>query len=498
MASVATSSPPSRGTPPDALQIVKVRWYGHLARAVGFSVPFLAVGLASGALGLLSNQHAHLLAKALLARDTGRLEAIGFLYPPLPFLLAFVFPSSWALVVLDALAAGATAWLLWAGLQRTQFGVWTRVALLLGALATPWVLFLATQQLSDMLVLHLFLVAWYYYLNFVRLRHTWSGFAAGLVLGLAFFAGFYALVAALALAALAPLFSPLEAHSAPAARLAQALVLLFPALWAWFSWSYTAWTFTGGWFQYLRDPAAPVVLLPSSSLGIFEQVVTAARVTAIELLLVPLLLGVFLLLLRYQVRGALALAVLVMTIGLIRAVGFTFSTPLALSTEGVIAIAAASRRIPARWGPVLIALAGLQLMIGLRAAQPNGELRAWAQALATRQAPPAFRAERAFVRQLVADAPPHSILADDRSAYRLIAQAGTARPFLLPAHRRFASALEAPCAEVRAVLVSTVPAPGDVVSRSYPSAPPGFTLRASWEHWRFYTRLPDAPCPVVP
>lgn len=45
--------------------------------------------------------------------------------------------------------------------------------------------------------------------------------------------------------------------------------------------------------------------------------------------------------------------------------------------------------------------------------------------------PPPDALERA-IGQALAQAPPRSILADDRESYRLLAWAGTARPFLLP------------------------------------------------------------------
>ena len=40
----------------------------------------------------LSHHHAHVIEKALLVLDRGRLELIGFFYPPLPFLLMLSWP----------------------------------------------------------------------------------------------------------------------------------------------------------------------------------------------------------------------------------------------------------------------------------------------------------------------------------------------------------------------------------------------------------------------
>ena len=494
MVSVASSPPLPSQRQPDALRLVDRRWYEHLLRAIGFGIPVIALGLASASLGLLSNQHAHILDKAFLAHDTGRLESIGFLYPPLPFLLAVILPSPWALAVIGGLAAGATAWLLWYGLQRTTLDPITRSLLLAGVIATPSLLFLASQQISDMLQLHLFLVSWFYYLNFIRLRHTWSGFTAGLVLGLAFFAGFSALIAALALAFLTPLFSPPEDQRVEA-RVAQALVILFPALWAAFSWGYTSWTFTGRWLDYLTDPTAPVTL-PHSLAELSVRAWDVTQQMVHELPHAPLFLGIFLLVLRYQPRGAIGLGTLIPVIWLIRVLGFPFGTALTIATLTVIAVAGISRRISRRWGPVLVALVALQILVNTLVSPPATELRAWIQALIHWQQPPAAQAERQFALSLVDAMPSHHILADDRSAYRLVAQAGTAQPFLLPADQGFEQALAQPCGRVHVVLVSRMPVPGDRVSARYAiTPPPGFTLRTTWGEWLVYAHDPAMPCP---
>jgi hypothetical protein len=494
MASVVSLPPLPSQSQPDSLRLIDHRWYEHLLRAVGFGIPVIAIGLVSTSLGLLSNQHAHILDKAFLAHDTGRLESIGFLYPPLPFLLAVILPSPWALAVIGGLAAGATAWLLWYGLQRTALAPITRSLLLAGVLTTPSLLFLASQQISDMLQLHLFLVSWFYYLNFIRLRHTWSGFTAGLILGLAFFAGFSALIASLALAFLTPLFSPPEDERFEA-RFAQALVILFPALWAAFSWGYTSWTFTGHWLDYFTDPTAPVTL-PHSLTAFSTRAGQVTQQMVSELPHAPLFLGIFLLTLRYQPRGAIGLGTLIPVIWLIRVLGFPFGTALTIATLTVIAVAGISRRISRRWGPVLVTLVVLQILVNTLISPPATELRTWIQALTNWQQPPTIQEERQFALSLVSNMPPHRILTDDRSAYRLVAQAGTAQPFLLPADQDFDQALAQPCGRVHLVLVSRMPAPGDRVSTRYATTPPpGFTLRTTWGEWLVYTHDPATPCP---
>ncbi|BAW01031.1 uncharacterized protein TTMY_0621 [Thermus thermophilus] len=91
--------------------------------------------------------------------------------------------------------------------------------------------------------------------------------------------------------------------------------------------------------------------------------------------------------------------------------------------------------------------------------------------------PPPDALERA-IGQALAQAPPRSILADDRESYRLLAWAGTARPFLLPADAGFTLALSAPSLYVDRVLVCR--GPGALYRRYGEHDLPGFR-----EVWRY-------------
>lgn len=87
-------------------------------------------------------------------------------------------------------------------------------------------------------------------------------------------------------------------------------------------------------------------------------------------------------------------------------------------------------------------------------------------------------------------APPRQVLTDDRSAYRLIARTGTARPFLLPPDPEFLLALNAPEAYVDYILLPTDSVPGvDLVADRYSRRPPdGFVVDATWPGWVLYRR----------
>jgi hypothetical protein len=485
-------SPGRASLPPEGLRLADIGWRGHLLRVALFSLPFVALGLSAQWLGFLSDAHALVLAKALLAVDRGRLEVIGFVYPPLPFLLATVWPSAWTLPVLAGIAAGATAWLLWYDLRRTQLPLVIRTVLLSSVMLVPGMLFLATQSFQEILALHLLLVSWHYFLNFVRYGHTWSGFIAGLVLGLAFFASFYAVIFALAFALASPIYSRLredgEDRSAPA-DLARIMVIAFPALWSLASWSYLNWVFTGNPLRFLSDPAVPVVIPPGGAGSLARALESAAQQTLAELLQQPLFLAVTILNLLYQRRRVVAFLSVPLILATIRSIGFVYGELFALGSYSLIALAGIPRRISLSWGMVLVAVALLQVVASARLGSPAAELADWQTKVTLGRAGASDELERTIAYRL-AQAPPRSVLADDRSAYRMVARAGTARPFLLPADPEFASALEEPGRYVSYILVATKPAgKGDAVSPRFTERPPdGFVLDGAWPGWSLYRR----------
>ncbi|MDW8058617.1 MAG: hypothetical protein RMK01_00925 [Thermomicrobium sp.] len=497
MASAGISTPLRRPHPraTEELRLVELSWRQQAMRVALFSVPFLAVALYGVHLGFLSNAHAHIVAKSLLAADRLRLEVIGFLYPPLPFLTVLLYPRAWTPAVLGSVAAGATAWIVWYDLERAGLPRLWRMLLLAAVVATPSSLFLATQAYPDMLALHLVIVAWHYYQNFIRYQHTFSGFVAGLVLGLAFYAHFYALLYGLALALLVPLYRRLENRTVSTderwATVSQMLVTAFPVLWAATSWTYINWVFTGNPLTYLADPAA-AVFDPARWQAPLDERVAWLPAFGRELVAQVLLLGSALLVAWRQPRQLLPLAALALFPVVIRLAGLNYAAPLALGTYTLIALVALPERLP-RWvAPILVVLAIAQGALNATLVAGEPEVEQWERVVTTGQPQASDLTERAFAERLAA-APARSILTDDRSSYRLIARAETAHPFLLPADAEFARALEQPRWYVRYILVDSAPAGRDLVSERFGERPPeNFVVDGGTGRWIVYRRE-DAP-----
>ena len=403
----------------------------------------LPVGVAALALvqeGYLRHANAAYLGKVYTALDRGKLETLGFSYPPLPLLLLLPWPSPWAPAVLGALALGLGFGLLLTEARRRSEPL--LLVLFAGFLLSPAPFYLVAEDLAQTLGLVFLWWAWTFYRRWLDEGLSFHLFASGLVLGAAVYTTPIALPLGLFFALGLGLFRRLE----PPAWAAASLVLLFPLLSTLFAWGYLSWTFTG-------ETAFLYAALPKEtpSLGTV-------------LLASPAYLGMGLLILLRPRASFLLYPVPLLLFLALPPLGFGYTLPLAVGLLFLFALGGLPRlALGPRIRAVGLGLALLQAALG------------WA--LLPSPEPPPDALERA-IGQALAQAPPRSILADDRESYRLLAWAGTARPFLLPPDAGFTLALSAPSLYVDRVLVC--PGAGALYRRYGEDDPPGFR-----EVWRY-------------
>lgn len=464
-----------------------MRWRTVLGNgiAVGvLSLPYLLLGLEATRLGFLSNDHAHLIEKALLVRDRGRVEWIGFAYPPLPVLLLLPWPYPQAAVALAALSAGMLAWGVWKRLEHLAFPPSVRVGLLIAVMVTPSSLFLATQSFSTALALLLFFSAWMQYLRFTRDGQTDAGFIAAMLIALGFFASFYAPFFAMAFALSTPLFVRPRSRTH---QLAMLLVLLFPSAVAVGSWMYLSWLFTGDPLRFVYDPGSSLLAAfrPEEA---FMDLHAIAQESLRRLMSAPLYLGVGALIAYYQPSRLLSYLIpLMLTLGA-WTMGWIVPRAFDQSLRFLFALAGIPIRTPRRLGWLLLILALLQVV----ADGPtliSGEPARWWSALWTGPLPKDLEEQR--IAADLAGLPCASVLADDREAFRLIARAGTACPFVLPPDPIFEMAVVRPERFVSYILVAERPTgwPGPLEARYRDRPPEGFVPELAWPGWRWYRRV---------
>ncbi len=459
-----------------------------------FSLPYLLLGwLVQGSL-FLGNTRALLLGKVLVAHGDGRLENIVLGYPLFPSLLASLRPAPSTMMIASALTAGATLWLLWQTLAATPYGIVPRVVLLLTFAAVPTTAFLATQSFGEILALLLFLIAWNNFIAFARTNTTWNGFAAGLVIGLAFFVSLYALAYGLIFVLSAPFY--LYEHNSGsfgesvreqrARILTGTIVIAFPMLIAFLAWTYLSWIFTGEPFLYVRDIISPLSAFSDSAVAPLFGTRAVLEASLYDVLRLPLYLVIGLLTLLNAPHRLITYLVPILVITVTRGLSWAYSESFAMATLTVVMLAG----IPVKWrlGWLLVPVALLQIVFAYGLADRSVEQNAWHDMLLTNAASVADQNETQIAQRL-ANLPPHTVLIDAKAAYRLVARIGTALPLLDADNAAYLLAVSAPAQYVDYIVLTT----DDQLAQRFDIAPPaGFVLDTTWADGRLYRRM-DAP-----
>jgi len=418
-----------------------------------FAAPYLALGYLAFQQNYLSNAHAGFLVKAFLAHDRGRLEIVGFSYPPLPLGLLFLYPFLQAPVFWGSLALGTIASVTF----KTFWQVRSRALAFatLALLYAPVAFRLVLDDFSQAIGLMLLWLGWRQYLNWIREGITAYGFFAGLLYG----AAIYATPVALPLALLSALSIGPARKLKASAWFAAATVLAFPAVVGALIWAYLAWTFTGS-EVFLYEVFRYTPYAPPGVLALLFPLVAALLNPRSRHSLVPLLL----------------------TLPASYLLGFGFSQDFAflfLSLLGLATLEPAGRSRLRVWIPRLLFLLTAFFFV-----------YSWAQNPRLFSVTKTSLIERAIGEKL-REAPEQSILTDDRTTYSFLVWSGTAKPFLVPADAGYYMALSAPERFVQYIFAC--PGTSDLYHRVAREAPPKFSLVWRYQGCLFFQSAEAPP-----
>lgn len=438
-------------------QVSLLRWPAWLWWPL-LTLPYAALAVLLLQQHALSDTAAFLLEKIYLVMATGRLESIGFVYPPLPFLLLLPGHSPEWLELISVVTAGLLVTLLLRELMRTDLNRWLVVLIGGSIFFNPEFMHLATQDMPDMLGFLFLFLAFVNYEKYVDDRLIVFAFQAGLWLSAAFLATPSALYFLPAFVLLLPFYSVGYSWRGV---LSAAGVLAFPTVAAIFIWAYLSWLFTGQVaFAY------PELYFHKAFFSDWLWAVPIYWGTALVLVF------------RSPLRLLVHLVPLIMIV---------FSPSLGLASDAALAalftlfaISGMPRRIPAWGNAVLLVAVCLQLLTAV----PN------MRNLQDKDLKESPRLDLAVARAL-ARAPAGSVLTDDRQTYKLVALAGTARPFLLPAESRYAIAELQPARFCSYVLVGDMPATG--LFEFVHHAPRDMVLEARFGNYLLYRRRNAPP-----
>jgi hypothetical protein len=470
-----------------------------------FSLPFMILAFLPKRHGYVSAEHSYAIFDALLAKEAGQLEQLGQNSAPLVGTFAYLFPSLFALRVLAALAAGAATWVVWRQLAGVRLSPGLRALLLAGFATSPAMLFLSDAAASQMITLLLLLVAWRLYLRFATFGVTWSGFAAGLVLALAFFCDFTSILYVIPFAVAAPraLFRGVRVHPDDRFRAAVTgfLVIALPAIFALIAWCYATWILSGNPFGF--SDQVPL----DGTQPLFTGAQRAVDAFVGDMVRVPLYPLVALALLSRNRRTLLAYLFPLVLTTVLRLAGYSGNEAFTLATYhgfALIGVIALVQRWPQRLRmsitdravrdsivAFLIVAGSVQLTVNLSHALRSPEPQAWRSAILDGRTLDS-ESTSAEVGKVLAGLRSDSVLADE-NAYKVIARHGTIDPYVMPSDARFELARSAPHEWVDHILVNTSPSAYDKLSQDFNGEVSNFSTDFEWPGWRLLTKTGAAP-----
>ncbi len=162
-----------------------------------------------------------------LAWDEPGVAVISQLYPPISSIIAVVIPGgALGLGIAGAVVAGVTLQLVIQSMQRKGFRPWLRIVLAATLALSPAYSYIVTTSFEATLGLMFFGLGMIDLVRFVTYANTQAGFRAGILFACSAFSDTTGLFAAL----LAAFAGTLIIQSRPGARLANAVVVVFPTV----------------------------------------------------------------------------------------------------------------------------------------------------------------------------------------------------------------------------------------------------------------------------
>jgi hypothetical protein len=408
-----------------------------------------------------------------------RLVNVGFVYPPLSFLMQLALPTP---LIGQAVIAGICVASILHVLAVSVADRATRWIAQAYVLASPVFLYLTVEDHSTLLFILLLAVSVHFITRFLRDDYSLYLFLGSTLLGLTFFLDFRsaALLFAIVPAAALPLWRRSRAQA-----ISVALTIAVPTVFFALAWSYVNWIFLGDPFAYAHGrgsffrtfPVTPSVLAaagdPLQTLRFALIALAGSRpvtlrdfvggrpaytVPAVVVYLSPLAFIIFAIYggLYRPTVALLALCILVLLFSLD-----------AIKPSRVLTATLAVSLIASFFAPFV---------------SPSSDERAFANALIGRGAIDANLAPfRDLAAHVGSDGP---ILIDDSALYPLVYALGSPARFILPYQYEYASALSNPSKFVRYVVVAR--RTDDTIYALYPGAEFGRI-----PHFHEAYRLPD-------
>lgn len=400
--------------------------------------------------------------KSSLALDgyPPRLENIGLVYPPVPFVFFLIFRDP---VLVQSLAAALSVTFLVTMLMKAE----KRLSILSLAYIylSPVFFYLTTQRFDILLFYITFALSVYTLFLYHEKGLSYYMFVSSVLLALTFLMNFQILLLAPFMIILNLAAFGGDLRKKVAITLAQIAPLIFVAV----GWAYLNWIFTGDPLNFVYSPHSAFIVRDADvellELGYFRKLMFFLYQLPVVL---PYVYGFFLLRLKraeYLFPLLLALAVVVLNIPLVSGFSYHSLYSTALYLIFFFIFVGLMNRSRLLW-PALLTSFIFSFMLVMS----SGDEARFAKAVLTGEVEGNIREYKEVADFIRASG--GKVLADDSDSFPVVYLAGDPKLFVLPYQYEFVTDLSNPSLTVEYVLANKR-SDGDVVLRRFPSAREG-------------------------
>lgn len=435
------------------------------------------------------------------------LENIGLVYPPVPFLGALIFAwfkVVWGPQLLSALGSAILATLALSEVKRLGHGKTVYYLFAAVFLIHPLVLFSATLGRTAVLFALLLFFYIYMIIRFSYLGTVFNLFVAGLTIGLMTFVRYETIFILLFMTPVIHIVTGGLKFRTKGAVLSLFLINLTTPVFAFLSWAYLNWLFTGDWLNFLHSPYAYFRNIELQ--GLYNLDSLQARYNVLQsfwsvfskaaLVFSPFFFSVYRIGNFSIVWFALAPLFAIVFAAFAGLTQFALDEFLVLIPLAGLLRAFEFREMTIRHKRVFYGLIvfSIPLSLYLFVNSSFREEREFGRLFLGEKPKPMLEAERKLAKYIEINVPEGKrILLDDANGYPIIAYSGDPDRFLLPYQYAFRSAVISPISFVDGFIVADPRSPEgkvDLLNQFHPriflDGFPGAYLAKELEPWRFY------------
>ncbi len=394
------------------------------------------------------------------------LPNVGFVYPPLSYLIQLPFNDAFTA---QAVLAGMIVAAIVRSIDRRDVDPALGWVVKTFIVFSPVTLFLATERYGELLFATLLAASVHYMTRFLREGYSLHLFTASTLLGTTFFIDFRSIFVMLLFV---PAMALPYARASRAQAISIALTVIVPMAFFALAWSYVNWVFVGDPLAFVSGSASFFHTFTTSTQALaaagnpLSSALLSAREIAFTLpITAPYFVGLF------YLRGTARIPTVLIYLGPVMLVAMSAYLGVYAPSDAFVAVFVLTFAFALpqfRRSRVLVCVTAIGFVFSFASTfvTQEPEERAFARAVVGGAIVENVRDYRDLAGVLAASVPGDRILADDATMFPLVALSANPERFLLPYQYEFASALSNPRGFARFVVVAR--RKDDMIDSLYP------------------------------